>query len=113
MAAEVQGTAHLFGAAGTIASATVISFSDSNTFGLTETTVNESGVTIEWRGDDRQNDVTLELRMQAAYTPPALGDVLTYNSVTYWITAISKNEVSNGFRTISITAKDYEAITPG
>lgn len=112
MAAEVQGTAHLFGMSGTISSATVVSFSDANSFGLTETTVDENGRTIEWRGDDRQNDITLELRMQAAYTPPALGDVVTYNSVSYFITGITKNEVSNGFRTISISAKDYEQITP-
>jgi hypothetical protein len=112
MAAEVQGTAHLFGMSGTIGSATVLSFSDSNTFGLVETTVDENGRTIEWRGDDRQNDVTIEIRMQSGYSVPTLGDVISYNSVSYFLTGINKNEVSNGFRILSLSLKDYEAITP-
>jgi len=111
MAAQTFGTAHLFGVAGTIGDATVMSFSDGASFALADETKNESGVTIERHYNDRQNDVSISIKMQSAYTKPAQGDTLTYNGVTYEIVSTSESQENQGFRVFELTMKKSEGIT--
>lgn len=111
MAATVFGTAHLFGVSGTIANATVQSFSDAASFALADETKDENGVAIERHYNDKQNDVSISLRIQAAYTVPAQGDELTYNAVTYEIVTVTASEENQGFRTLELTCKKSEGIT--
>jgi hypothetical protein len=110
MAAQVFGTAHLFGIAGSIADATVLSFSDASSFALADETKNESGVTIERHYNDRQNDVSITIKQQAAYVQPSIGDTLAYNSITYEIVASSASEENQGFRVFELTMKKSEGV---
>ncbi len=111
MAAQVFGTAHLFGINGTVANATVQSFSDASSFALADETKDEDGVTIERHYNDRQNDVSISLRIQAAYTVPVIGDLFVYDSNTYEIVTINASEENQGFRTLEITAKKSEGVS--
>jgi hypothetical protein len=111
MAAVTKGIAHLYGIAGTYSNATVISFSDSKSFNLEDETLDETGVGIEYRGDDRRSDASITLRAKSAFTEPALGTELTYDTVKFWITGVTKNEVQRGFREITLTLRNQEGIT--
>lgn len=110
MAAKTFGTAHLYGIAGTIANATVLSFSLGKGHGVEDSTVDENGIEIERRYDDVQEEGSITIRMQAAYTEPAVGTTVAYNAVTYEITKVDRSEESKGFRTLTLSIKKSEGI---
>lgn len=111
MAATVFGTAHLFGISGTIANATVQSFSNSETFALADETKDEDGVTIERHYNDTTDEATISIKIQAAYTVPSVGDVLTYETLKYEITSVNASQENQGFRSIELSIKKSEGIT--
>jgi len=111
MAVIVFGTAHLFGISGTIANATVQSFSNSESFALAEETKDEDGVTIERHYNDTTDEASISIKIQAAYTVPSVGDTLTYDSLTYEITNVNESQENQGFRSIELSLKKSEGIT--
>ena len=111
MAVKTKGTAHLYWIAGTVSNATVLSFTSRKSHLAEDETTDESGHQIERRYDDEMEEVTVTLRMQAAYSVPGYGTNLTYDSVTYEIVSVDKNEEAKGFRTLTITAKKSEFIS--
>jgi len=111
MAAKTFGTAHLYGIAGTVTNATVVSFSDDDSHAVADTTVNESGVIIERRYDDVTTDASITLKIQAGYTIPAIGTQLTYDSTLYIIETVSRPQEAQGFRQVTLGLKTSEGIT--
>jgi hypothetical protein len=111
MAATVKGTAHLFGVNGSVVNATVLSFTEGTSFNLEDETLDENGVGIEYRGDDRRADASIVIRIRSGYTVPAMGSDITFNSIKYFITGISRNETQRGFRELTLTLRNQEGIT--
>lgn len=108
---KVFGTAHLYGITGTVANATVLSYKNNSKHLQEEATQNEAGQEIERRYDDVCNDATIELRIRSAYTIPAVGTVLTYETIKYEIYEVGTSQVNKGFRTIELKIKNSENIT--
>lgn len=111
MAATVLGTAHLYGAEGTVSNATVLKFSEKTSCANVASTQNESGVVVERRYDDITYDATITIRMRTSYTRPTIGSTLTYNSVVYEVVEHTKDTSNNGFRELSMTLKKSEGVT--
>lgn len=106
MAAIVKGTAHIFGVVtGTITNASIQSYTYKKAPKNTSETVDEVGNEIEWRLDDIQTEITFEIKLKAAYTEPAIGDVLTFNSIAYCIMSIDGKEEAKAHKMLTLTAK--------
>jgi len=124
MAAVIQGVVCLYGVTGSEASLYVQSYSVSSSFISEDTVVNESGITVTWRANDRSSELTLE-GIAKTVNPPKLGDVLTFtlatnsnhgtspvsNSITAVVTKVEEKGGSKEFVKVSVTAKDWEGIT--
>jgi len=112
MAAVTKGTAHLFGVvSGTVTTATVLSFSLKSSFALSATTEDETGKVIERRYDDRTSDATIELKIQSGLTLPALGDVITFNSIKYILESLDRKEDNKSHVIVTYSLKTSEGIT--
>lgn len=111
MAVDQFGTAHLWGIAGTVASCTVTGFSTTETRQNEGKTVDESGNEVEHRLDDTIVEGEITLKIQAAYTLPAAGDAITYDSVTYLISSVGRAEQAQDFRIITLSIRTAEFIT--
>lgn len=111
MAASVKGTAHLYGMAGTQSNCTVLAFREKEHPANKAQTENESGNVIERRRDDVTKESTITIRQRTAWTKPAIGDQLTYNSVIYEVDSIEKSETNKGFRETTINLITSEGIT--
>lgn len=110
MAAKTFGVAHLYGVSGRITNATVLSFTNDETHLQEDTTIDEDGRKIEDRFDDVANEATIVIRMRAAYTKPAIGTILVYDTVSYIITSISRAEEVKGYRTLTIKIRNSEYV---
>ena len=110
MAVKTFGIAHLYGVTGTVTNATVLSFSARESHINEDETTDESGHQIERRYDDEMEESTITLRLKATYTKPTIGDTLAYDSVTYEITSIDRNQEAKGYRTIVLNIKKSEFI---
>jgi hypothetical protein len=125
MAAVSTGTTCLFGVAGTVANLFVQSYSVNATFNLSGTVADETGLTKTARYDDRKTELTIDGICKTS-SMPTMGDAFTFTinadtaypngstSVTYLgtITAISQKGSNKDFTSVTITAVDYEGITP-
>lgn len=111
MAATILGEAHLYGVAGTVTNATVLSFRDKQSCKNTAETMDESGNEIERRYDDLHTEATLTIRLQASYTRPAPGSTITYDSVVYEVVDTEKNTVQKGFRELTLNVKKSAGIS--
>lgn len=111
MAAVINGTAHLYGVAGTIANCTVLDFQLKENFANKATTENESGNVIERRSDDRTSKVTITLRPRAAYVKPAIGDDLTYDNVVYEIEDITHTQKNKEHRAYTLECITSEGVS--
>jgi hypothetical protein len=109
-----HGTAHVFGVAGTITTATVQSFSLDEDEQNKTNTLNESGNEIERRRDDKIQSGTITLRYQSGYAIAASGDVITYDSVNYEVDTVGNSETNNAHVvvTYSIKTTEYVTLTP-
>ena len=92
MAAISNGTTCLYGVAGTVTNLFVQSYSLSSSFNAEATVVDETGLTKTHRLDDRKSEITVEGICKTS-TMPVLGVPLSFTAVT-------------------VTAIDYEGITP-
>jgi len=126
MAAISNGTTCIYGIAnGTFGNLFVQSYSLSSSFNAEATVVDETGLTKTHRLDDRKSELTVE-GIAKTSSIPVLGAVLTFtlNTLSAYpsgsasasfvgtITKIDDKGSNKGFTTVSITAIDYEGITP-
>ena len=125
MAAISNGTTCIYGVAGTVANLFVQSYSLSSSFNADATVVDENGLTKTHRLDDRKSEITIEGIAKTA-TMPVLGAALTFTvntasaypsgsasaTFTGTITKIDDKGSNKGFTAVTITAIDYEGITP-
>lgn len=125
MAAISNGTTCIYGVAGTVANLFVQSYSLSSSFNADVTVVDEAGLTKTHRLDDRKSEITIE-GIAKTSTMPTLGAVLSFtvntasaypsgsasSSFAGVITKIDDKGSNKGFTAVTITAIDYEGITP-
>jgi hypothetical protein len=125
MAAISNGTTCIYGIAGTVTNLFVQSYSLSSSFNADVTVVDETGITKTHRLDDRKSEITIE-GIAKTTTMPVLGAALSFTvntlsaypsgsaSVSFsgTITKIDDKGSNKGFTAVTITAIDYEGITP-
>ena len=126
MAAISNGTTCIYGIAnGTFGNLFVQSYSLSSSFNAEATVVDETGLTKTHRLDDRKSELTVE-GVAKTSSIPVLGAALTFtlNTLSAYpggtasasfvgtITKVDDKGSNKGFTSVSITAIDYEGITP-
>lgn len=125
MAAISTGTTCIYGVAGNVANLFVQSYSLTASFNSEAQVADEDGLTKTARYDDRKSELTVE-GIAKTSTMPTLGAVLSFTvntasaypsgaaSVSFsgTITKIDDKGSNKGFTSVSITAVDYEGITP-
>jgi hypothetical protein len=125
MAAISNGTTCIYGVAGTVTNLFVQSYSLSSSFNADVTVVDETGLTKTHRLDDRKSEITIE-GIAKTTTMPTLGAALSFtvNTLSAYpagsasasfvgtITKIDDKGSNKGFTAVTITAIDYEGITP-
>ena len=125
MAAVSTGTTCLFGVAGTVTNLFVQSYTVNSTFNLSGTVADETGLTKTARYDDRKTEITVDGICKTSGMP-VLGASFTFtiNADTAYpsgsaatsyvgtITAISQKGSNKDFTSVSVTAVDYEGVTP-
>ena len=123
-AAVVQGISAIYGIGDTaVSNAICQSYTNDGEFNNEATIVDETGLTITWRGDDRKTQISVEMIAKTT-SMPVLGDdfSVTINTAasyhggsasttfTGWVTKISDKGSNKGFSAITVTAVGYEAI---
>ena len=125
MAAISNGTSCIYAIAGTVTNLFVQSYSLSSSFNAEATVVDEAGLTKTHRLDDRKSEITIE-GIAKTSTMPTLGAAISFTvntasaypsgaaSVSFvgTITKIDDKGSNKGFTAVTITAIDYEGITP-
>ena len=125
MAAISNGTSCIYAIAGTVTNLFVQSYSLSSSFNAEATVVDEAGLTKTHRLDDRKSEITIE-GIAKTTSIPVLGATLSFTvntlsaypsgsaSVSFvgTITKIDDKGSNKGFTAVTITAIDYEGITP-
>ena len=125
MAAVSTGTTCLFGVDGLVTNLFVQGYSVNATFNLSGTVADETGLTKTARYDDRKTEITVDGICKTSGMP-VLGASFSFTinadtaypsgsaSVSYvgTITAITQKGSNKDFTSVSITATDYEGVTP-
>ena len=125
MAAISTGTTCVYGIAGTVTNLFVQSYSLSSSFNADVTVVDETGITKTHRMDDRKSEITIE-GIAKTSTMPTLGATLAFTvntasaypagsaSVSFagTVTKVDEKGSNKGFTAVTVTAIDYEGITP-
>jgi hypothetical protein len=125
MASVTKGVTCLYGVAGTVTNLYVQSYSVSSSFNNEDTVQDESGLTKTWRADDRKSEITVEGIVKTSGMP-VLGASFSFTvnadtaypagspSVSFagWITKIDEKGGNKEFVKVSVTAVDYEGVTP-
>jgi hypothetical protein len=124
MAATVKGVTAIYGLPNaTLANAVVQSYTNDGEFSSEATIVDEEGLTVAWRGDDRRTQISVELIAKTSAIP-VLGATfaLTVNTAssysggtastafTGWVTKVSDKGSNRGYSAVTVTAVGYEAI---
>jgi len=127
MSAVNTGVTCLYGiGAGQVASLYVQGYSVGSSFNNTGTVVDESGVTITARYDDRKSELSVD-GIATATSIPQLGATISFTAKTASaypggsasvsfsgvITKVDDKGSSKGFVSVSITAESYEDISYG
>ena len=123
-AAIVQGISAIYGIGNTtVSNAVCQSYTNDGEFNNEATIVDEDGLTITWRGDDRKTQISVEMIAKTT-AMPVLGAAfsVTINtaasypagtastSFSGWVTKISDKGSNKGYSAITVTAVGYEAI---
>lgn len=124
-AAIVKGVTAIFGCKDTTVSSGVVqSYTNDGEFTSEATIVDEEGLTVAWRGNDRKTQITVEMIVKSS-TVPVLGSTFsaTVNtasaypggsastSFSGWVTKVSDKGTNRGYSACSITAVGYEGIS--
>lgn len=114
MAVKTQGTAHIYGVAGTVTGLTVQSYTVSTTYGNADEVTDATGKVITVRYSDVRHNLSVEGLVPSSYTG-AIGSAMTFtgNGIAFagHITQIEERGEAKGFMRISVTAVQYEGIT--
>jgi hypothetical protein len=125
MSAVNKGVVCIYGIdAGQVASLFVQSYSVSSSFNNSATVMNEEGLTVTARYDDRKSEITVE-GIAKSTTVPVLGATFSFTvqtasaypggtaSASYSgvVTKVDDKGSSKGFVSVSVTAECYEQIT--
>jgi hypothetical protein len=124
MAAIVKGVTAIYGVAGaTVANAVVQSYTNDGEFTSEATIVDEDGMTVAWRGDDRKTQISVELIAKTSAIPQLGASFsLTVNTAssyaggtasttfTGWVQKVSEKGSNRGYSAVTVTAVCYEAI---
>jgi hypothetical protein len=125
MAAEVYGISAIYGIGDTaVSNAICQSYTNDGEFNNEATIVDENGLTITWRGDDRKSSVSVEMIAKTS-DMPVLGNPFTVEintkaaypngaaSTTFsgWVTKVSCKGSNKNFSAVTVTAVGYEAIS--
>ena len=114
MAIKTQGTAHIYGTAGTVTGLTVQSYTTSVSYGNADEVTNALGEVITVRYSDERKNLTVEGLVPSAYAV-TIGTALAFTGNGYvfagHITQIEERGEAKGFMRISVTAAQYEKIT--
>jgi hypothetical protein len=124
MAAIINGTTCVYGISGTVSNLFVQSYSLSSSFNAESMVINEAGLTVTHRLDDRKSEITIE-GIAKTGSVPILGATLSFTvntssaypagsasaSFSGVITKVDDKGSSQGFTSVSVTAVDFEGIT--
>ena len=124
-AAISNGTSCLYAIQGTVANLFVQSYSLSSSFNAEAMVVSEAGLTVTQRLDDRKSELTVEGICKTTGVP-VLGATISFtvNTLSAYpagtasasfvgvVTAVTDKGSNKGFTSVSVTAVDYEGITP-
>ena len=124
-AAISNGTSCLYAIQGTVANLFVQSYSLSSSFNAEAMVVSEAGLTVTQRLDDRKSELTVEGICKTTGVP-VLGATISFtvNTLSAYpagtasasfvgtITKIDDKGSNKGFTSVSVTAVDFEGITP-
>jgi hypothetical protein len=124
MAAIVKGVTAIYGVAGaTVSNAVVQSYTNDGEFTSEATIVDEDGMTVAWRGDDRKTQISVELIAKTSAIPQLGASFsLTVNTAssyaggtasttfTGWVQKVSEKGSNRGYSAVTVTAVCYEAI---
>jgi hypothetical protein len=124
MAAIINGTTCVYGISGTVSNLFVQSYSLSSSFNAESMVINEAGLTVTHRLDDRKSEITIE-GIAKTGSIPILGATLSFTvntssaypagsasaSFSGVITKVDDKGSSQGFTSVSVTAIDFEGIT--
>lgn len=124
MAAIVQGVTAIYAIENTtVSDAIVQSYTNDGEFANEATIVDENGLTVAWRGDDRKTQITVEMIAKSTSMPVLGGNFsITINtaaaypggsastSFSGWVTKISDKGSNKAYSAITVTAVGYEAI---
>lgn len=123
-AAIVKGVSAIYGCGDTlVTNAVVQSYTNDGEFTAEATIVDENGLTVAWRGDDRKTQITVELIAKTS-TMPVLGAAFTVEvntassytggtastSFSGWVTKLSDKGTNRGYSAVSVTAVGYEGV---
>ena len=122
MAAINNGITCVYGINGTVSNLFVQSYSISSSFNADATVVDEDGLTVTHRMDDRKSEITIE-GIAKTSAIPALGDTITFevNTVSAYgaspsssfvgtVTKVDDKGSNKAFTAVTLTAVSYEAI---
>ena len=124
MAAIVKGVTAIYGLPGAaVANAVVQSYTNDGEFTAEATIVDEDGLTVAWRGDDRRCQLSVEIIAKTSAIP-VLGAsfALTVNTASAypggaastgfsgWVTKVSDKGSNRGYSAVTVTAVGYESI---
>jgi hypothetical protein len=123
-AAIVQGVSAIYGVGSTtVSNAIVQGYTNDGEFNNEATIVNEDGVTVTWRGDDRKTQISVDLIAKSASVPvlgssfsvtvntaSAYGSSSPSTSFSGWVTKVSDKGSNKSFSAVTVTAVGYEAI---
>jgi hypothetical protein len=106
MAAVIKGETFVFGIdSGAVTNAVLTSINFNNEFANQGQVLNEDGQIVHERMDDLQTTGSCTMQFTAAndrdLTDVGSVDQFTYDSVTYYITEITKSRTNNGFAELS------------
>lgn len=124
MAAIVKGVSAIYGVGDTLVSNAVVqSYTNDGEFTSEATIVDENGLTVAWRGDDRRTQISVELIAKTSAIPQlgATFEVTVNTASSYtggsaattfsgWVTKVSDKGSNRGYSAISITAVGYEGV---
>jgi len=123
-AAVVQGVTAIYGVGNTtVSNAIVQGYTNDGEFNNEATIVDETGVTVTWRGDDRKTQISVDLIAKTTSIPvlgssfsvtvntaSAYGSSTPSTSFSGWVTKVSDKGSNKSFSAVTVTAVGYEAI---
>jgi hypothetical protein len=107
---QTFGVDHVFGVYDPQSFVTLQSDGIDKTPALDVEVMNETGVVITDRLDDERTNLNFVGVLKTGATPPAIGNILPYNSVNYIVKNVVDDGTNNGFRRITIKGVAYQGI---